>query len=81
MHVQCVLSAKLGQKLKFQEKKSASATSQTKKVDLGRTTLLEKKEGRCVTEQYAQHKVQAVRLWRLIKRVLENNDKNNDRNI
>ncbi len=46
-----------------------------KKVDLGRESLSETKEERCATEQYAQHKVQAVRLWRLIQRAVGNDDK------
>lgn len=78
MHLQRVLNAKQPTKKieiwRRKKKKPASATSRTKKLILVEHPFKEKKEERCVTEQYAQHKVQAVRLWRLINSGVGDND-------
>lgn len=47
---------------KSEEKKSQLLPHHQQKVNFGRILLLGNKEERCVTEHYAQHKVQAVRL-------------------
>lgn len=68
MHLQCVLNAK--QNVFFflnWRKKVLQRHKQTKKLIWVEHPFKERKDKRCVTEQYAQHKVQAVRLCRLIK--------------
>lgn len=67
MHLQCVLNAKQNVFFKNWRKKVLQRHKQTKKLIWVEHPFKERKDKRCVTEQYAQHKVQAVRLCRLIK--------------
>lgn len=67
MHLPCVLNAKQNVFFLNWRKKVLQCHKQTKKLIWVEHPFKERKDERCVTEQYAQHKVQAVRLCRLIK--------------
>ena len=49
------------------EKKALQRHKQTKKLIWVEHPFKDREEGRCITEQYAQHKVQEVRLCTLIE--------------
>lgn len=68
MHLKRTSNAKTKNKtIALKEEKRQLLQQTNKEVDFGRTSLWEKKEERRVTEQYAQHKVQAGRPSGLIE--------------